>query len=250
MRDIADRLRGAPGVRPASVVTAAEPVLGERLYHLINRRGEDIFRMSGAVGQNTADQILRGVMNPGQRYEDTTGQATNRALEQVSEFYGRRGISPRSPLVVTEGRREARDVAIQNAQNRLNAQNYDIAAGNQFGQFATGLESGARQEAASFINAELERALRGELGAASIEAGLPTQTAGSLLESAQAGGEAPFAALGSIASTLGNIPSTMETGRQNQELIDALRRLRGPSGIAPSTTSTLARNLGFGVRFP
>ena len=98
MREIANRLRGAPGIQPVATVAGLESQLGSIYGGLLKTRGEDIFRNTGQIGENAAQRIQEAVTTPGRNYEDITRQTTEASLENLAEFFGKRnGVRPISP---------------------------------------------------------------------------------------------------------------------------------------------------------
>lgn len=233
---LSDRLRGAPGIRPVPTVAGLESELGSIASSLLKTRGEDIFRRTGQIGEQTASRILERLYEPGSRYTDITRETTDAALENLGNYFAQRGISPRSPLVITEGRREARDVAIQNALNRLAAEERDIERGAAAGQFFTGLEETSRNFANQLLQSALSRQATGELQAAGIESGILSQLVGPQLAAAGAGAQArgvfPLALLEALSEAGGGETTTPTVV------------FTGGGGITPTDQTTLERILG------
>ena len=160
-------------LRQAGQMSPQEQGLRDALLPLLQRRmgmtGEQLFAEQGPLAQQYAGLVGKGMEQPGYMYPDVVGQQTQRALEEgLYPMLAARGINPQSPLAITEGRRETRDVAIQNALNKLAYAQQDISRGGEFGGFTAGLQQQARGEAIGPAEAARQRQFAGATGAAEL----------------------------------------------------------------------------------
>ena len=168
------------GIQQATALTPDEANLRAASLQAVQGRlgvpGETLYNQQGPISTETAAQILQRIRNPGMDWTSTTAQETQKALEEgVLPTFAARGISPTSPIVAEEGRREARDIAIKNAALKLASIQTDIGRGQDFGNQVGGLEELARSAGINIGELARQRQAAGSVDANTLAAQLQQQ---------------------------------------------------------------------------
>jgi hypothetical protein len=95
-------------------------------------------RQTGPLGQAYYNQTLQGVQDPYKAYESQLQPALQLASQQINQGAAQRGLL-RSGIPIEQMGRAGVDLAIKEAQDRMNFRGQELARGGELTQYSQGL---------------------------------------------------------------------------------------------------------------
>ena len=101
---------------------------------------EQQYQQGGPLAQSYYQQTLAGTQDPYAAWESTLGPQMQLAQDQINRYYGNRGFSPKGTGMGIESMgRAGVELAIQEAQNRMNFRNQELQRGGNLADYTNQL---------------------------------------------------------------------------------------------------------------
>ncbi len=162
--------------------------------------GEQQFQQGGPLAQSYYGQTLQGVQDPYAAYESQLQPSLRLASQQINQGAQQRGLL-RSGIPIEQMGRAGVDLAIKEAQDRMNFRGQELARGGELAQYGQGLQ---QQGLANMAN------LYGQQQSAGLQAG--QRQAGGAVQAAPYYAYPAQAQLGSSYGRQGQMGSAVGAG--------------------------------------